>query len=209
MNIATTTQRLEPLVVLARILGQPGCDCASQLFLQLWKKWKPTRKDLRDEYRRRRKRFGGSRPPIAERQPQRRQYEAWLKNNPITDPQEIEHLQSQFLCCREQFEAETSPRVVDEQEGVVEPHLLSPREVMARALGLPGCDFQQECFQCRKMYIPTKRDLMNECKRRMRIMGVVINRRNSCQFPTLSWRRDALAEGLRSSVTHCKSEAEA
>ena len=78
---------------------------------------------------------------------------------------------------------------------------------MARALGLAGCDYQQEPFRHKRRYTPTQIDLMNECKRRMRIMGVVMNRRNRCQYPSSKCSADALAEWLRTAATHSDDEA--
>lgn len=83
----------------------------------------------------------------------------------------------------------------------------SPREVLAKALGIPGCDFRQDPFKTKPMWRPTKKMLVEECQRRMSISGVVLSRSNRWQFPTAAWATNDLASWLSTNSTHSEKQA--
>ena len=68
---------------------------------------------------------------------------------------------------------------------------------MARALGLPGCDFADEPFRGNKLFKPTKKVMFAECKRRMQRMNMKIGRTAKWQFPASVWNVQDLADWLR------------
>ena len=85
---------------------------------------------------------------------------------------------------------------------------LTKREIMARALGLPGCDCKEDPFKhFKRTYLPKKEGLFEECKRRMAIKGLEIGRRNRWEYPSSAWSSDDLAAWLRKNVTQNDEEA--
>lgn len=220
-------QQIEPRILVARSLGQPGCDFQSDPFKKQGRRWKPSKDILMTEYLRRRDllraRQGDTEQhdlpaeappsPIPNKQPRRHEIESWLRDNPVTDQHEIENLRAQFRRHKKQLEAPTRDSVVNngsravdsamgqlkrqEREKVPNIAFLAPRLVLARALGLPGCDFQEKPFHRRKRYTPSRNDLLDECERRINIMGVRLNRNNRYQYPNPQWRKDGLADWLR------------
>ena len=143
-----------------------------------------------------------------------------MRNNPIVDQQEIQDLLSQFHRWNEILEAKSREETINDRAGAVNNNgvtneesattkLLPKRVVLARALGLPGCDFQQNPSTRRqKDYSPKKEELVEECKRRLRIMGLATNRGNRWQYPTSQWTAENLAAWLRKNVTHSEDEVQ-
>ena len=264
MNDADSIQALlqqeapffSPHVLMARCLGQPGLEYKSHPFNKRVKQWKPSWETLMKEYK---LRFHAIVPVVEEghgndhspqelptkKRPTNYEIETWLRENPITDQQEIDTLQTQYDHHKAQLEAELlhpgsvarqqetsrSSLVVggEQGEGGGIPHnggatgmaqpprqeaagaghgsiaLLSPQLLLARALGLMGCDFQQEPFNGKRLYKPTKVHLFDECKRR--ISNLETNhRRNRWQYPSTQWSAKALADWLRNNGPNGSSQ---
>ena len=187
----STVAMLPPHIVLSRLLGLPGYDFNDMKKLK--KKQKPTRIQLREECKRRYDNSNdSSKPSIPNRNAPIPVLVKWLKDNPNTDEQEIQNL------CR-QFDHYFP--------GATQTPQLSTSVVLARALGLKGCDYERdEPFKGRPSFKPTKDVLVEECKRRL--MGVEINRKNRWKYPTSRWCVDDLVAWLRENPIQSSDKAE-
>ena len=78
---------------------------------------------------------------------------------------------------------------------------LNVRTTMARALGLPGCDFESHPFNRHKsMCSPNLKDLKLEFKRRCPLLGINLGRSSRHQFllPSVHSNKEAFTKWLRS-----------
>ena len=193
-------------ILLAKILGQPGCDdLETGDFKKYWEKWEPSRKILLKEYRRRLPNLVAD--PISQSS-KKVAFVDWLIAHPVVDRQEIEQLQSQFHHHKAQYQEQMRAEAVAHgDEGVEDNGTSNPRNVLVRALGLPDCDYQQAPFQQKRKYTPTHKQLVAECKRRLRILQVQKKRSNNWKIPSSAWKADALADWLRANVTLSQDEA--
>ena len=187
----STVAMLPPHIVLSRLLGLPGYESVKKLK----KKQKPKRIQLREECQRRYDNSNDrSKPSIPNGKAPISELVEWLKDNPITDQQEIQNL------CR-QFDHYFP--------GATQTPQLSRSEVLARALGLEGCDYQHdERFKGRPSFKPTKDVLVEEYKRRLSLMRVEINRKNRWKYPSSQWRLGDLVAWLRENPIQSSNEAE-
>ena len=187
----STVAMLPPHIVLSRLLGLPGYESVKKLK----KKQKPKRIQLREECQRRYDNSNDrSKPSIPNGKAPISELVEWLKDNPITDQQEIQNL------CR-QFDHYFP--------GATQTPQLSRSEVLARALGLEGCDYQHdERFKGRPSFKPTKDVLVEEYKRRLSLMRVEINRKNRWKYPTSRWCVDDLVAWLRENPIQSSDKAE-
>ena len=197
-------QQLDNRVLMARILGQQGCDYADPPFNGK-QKWKPIKEMLVEECQYRFQtiiNYSRSNPPNTSKN--HPEFVTWLKAHPLTDEREIRDLKDRFdLHKAELLPAEARVGRLNQE--------LTPK-ILARALGLPGCDFQKEPFTNYEQFDqqPTKQMLLDECKRRKEILvtnGLVINRSNKYKYPTSQWNSDQLANWLRQNTPHTNDEA--
>ena len=98
---------------------------------------------------------------------------------------------------------------------------LEPKVLLARALGLPGCDFQASPFTDYNKCIPTRKDLLLEARRRFQILGIDKSGNNRSLLPTtnstkpvfISWLTEnpipsdrPEAAGLQAQVEHLRAK---
>ena len=75
---------------------------------------------------------------------------------------------------------------------------LDMKTLMARALGLQGCDYQEAPFnQYRKMCQPNKKLLYLECTRRYAVFRIGLNKTNRHQYPNPKSPKETMEDWLR------------
>ena len=220
-------------VLMAKFLGQPSCDLTA--FNDLRQKWAPTKDVLRKECLDRKNDIGNKDLRIPNKNQKRDVFIKWLTDNPITDKAAIADLHSQLnrqfptgnpiaiqgtvptrnpVSATTQVPRKEAPSTGRErqapspEEGTVLQNL-PPREIMARALGLPNCDYQQAPFVNNPLYTPSGKVLDKECQRRVKKLGFERNRRNNFIHPSPKWTVEKRADWLRSHVIHKVEEEEA
>ena len=211
--------------LLARLLGQPGYDFSALNSLK--RKWEPTKAILRNECQRRKHLLGNDlTAPCPNSQSSVQDHVQWLKENRITDKTEIQTLLSQF-CRRMPLEIRALMPAPERNQNVhvggndqdeegseqeteteVNGVHLDAATIMARALGLAGCDYRNHPFKNNRLYTPTKPTLFAECMRRKSMMGLQVNRQNRWQVPTTGWTVHNLTYWLRKHPIESGDEAE-
>ena len=135
----------------------------------------------------------------------------WLKDNPnhrfSRELHDLRNTFNQFLPTEARAPSHADPQGEDEASKA-ESMLpaLSPTELLARALGFPGCDFDDEPSKGTRSCTLTKKMMLAECQRRIQRKGKEINRETGWQYPSSTWRKQALAGWLRQNVVEDNGE---
>ena len=85
--------------------------------------------------------------------------------------------------------------------------VLDEHTVMARALGLQGCDFEEHPFrEHRLLCTPNIQDLRKEFKRRLCLFGIKVTRANRHEFPSVQSPKAYLIKWLRANPIRVELE---